>query len=89
MAAIPPTNPTGGKCHAQVHRARLGQDDLRCIRQINGRLWPGSEAAEDGMGNNFHKIVTLFIIYGMMVHCDNFSTAAWVYLGLHGVGLWL
>ena len=34
---------------------------------------------------NLHKIITLFIIYGMMVHYDNFSTAAWVYLGLHGI----
>jgi len=33
---------------------------------------------------NFHKIVTAFLIYGMMVHYDNYSTAAWVYLGLHG-----
>ena len=34
---------------------------------------------------NLHKIITLFIIFGMMVHYDNFSTAAWVYLGLHGI----
>lgn len=34
---------------------------------------------------NFHKIFTAFLIYGMMVHYDNFSTAAWVYLGLHGI----
>lgn len=34
---------------------------------------------------NLHKIITLFIIYGMMLHFDNFSTAAWVYLGLHGI----
>jgi protein-S-isoprenylcysteine O-methyltransferase Ste14 len=34
---------------------------------------------------NFHKIITLFLIFGMMVYFDNFSTAAWVYLGLHGV----
>lgn len=34
---------------------------------------------------NVHKIVTVFLIYGMMVHYDNFSTVAWVYLGLHGI----
>ena len=34
---------------------------------------------------NFHKIFTLFIIAGMMVYLDNFSTQAWVYLGLHGI----
>lgn len=33
---------------------------------------------------NLHKIITLFIIVGMMFYFDNFSTATWVYLGLHG-----
>lgn len=33
---------------------------------------------------NFHKIITLFVIFAMMIYFDNFSTAAWVYLGLHG-----
>jgi len=34
---------------------------------------------------NFHKIFTFFIILGMMDYYDNYSTAAWVYLGLHGI----
>jgi len=34
---------------------------------------------------NFHKIITLFLIYGMMNYYQNFSTSAWVYLALHGV----
>ena len=34
---------------------------------------------------NFHKIFTLFIILGMMGYLGNFSTVAWVYLGLHGI----
>ena len=34
---------------------------------------------------NSHKIITLFIIAGMMAYLGNFSTVAWVYLGLHGV----
>ena len=34
---------------------------------------------------NFHKIFTLFIIAGMMVYLENFSTVACVYLGLHGI----
>ena len=34
---------------------------------------------------NFHKVITLFLIAGMMVYFSNFSTAAWVYLGLHGI----
>ena len=33
---------------------------------------------------DFHKLFTLFLILGMMFYFDNFSTAAWVYLGLHG-----
>ncbi len=33
---------------------------------------------------NFHKIVTLFLLLGMMFYFDNFSTTAWVYLALHG-----
>lgn len=34
---------------------------------------------------DFHKIITLFLIYGMMHYFDNFSIGAWVYLGMHGV----
>lgn len=34
---------------------------------------------------NFHKVITLFVIYGMMVGYHDFSTAAWVYLALHGI----
>ena len=33
---------------------------------------------------NLHKIFTAFLIYAMMVYYDNYSVAAWVYLGLHG-----
>lgn len=34
---------------------------------------------------NLQKIATGIITYGMMVYYDNYSTAAWVYLGLHGI----
>ena len=34
---------------------------------------------------NLQKFVTVFAIYGMMHYFDNFSLAAWIYLGLHGV----
>ncbi len=34
---------------------------------------------------NFHKIFTVFLILGLMLYFDNFSTAAWVYVGLHGI----
>ncbi len=34
---------------------------------------------------NLQKLLTVFVVFGMMHWYDNFSTAAWVYLGLHGV----
>lgn len=34
---------------------------------------------------NVHKIITAFVIYSMMWRYHNFGTAAWVYLGLHGI----
>jgi protein-S-isoprenylcysteine O-methyltransferase Ste14 len=46
---------------------------------------PGPKHLKMAWVINLHKIITLFIIYAMMVHYDNFSTAAWVYLGLHGI----
>ncbi|MFA5940677.1 MAG: DUF1295 domain-containing protein [Sinimarinibacterium sp.] len=33
---------------------------------------------------NVQKFVTVFFIYTLMRHYDNFSLGAWVYLGLHG-----
>ncbi|MES2127934.1 MAG: DUF1295 domain-containing protein [Pseudomonadota bacterium] len=34
---------------------------------------------------NFHKVFTAFLILGMMAYHNNFSTAAWIYLALHGI----
>jgi protein-S-isoprenylcysteine O-methyltransferase Ste14 len=34
---------------------------------------------------NVQKVITVFAVLGMMVWHNNFSTAAWVYLGLHGI----
>jgi protein-S-isoprenylcysteine O-methyltransferase Ste14 len=34
---------------------------------------------------NFHKVVTLFITLGLMVHYEHYTTAAYVYLALHGI----
>lgn len=44
----------------------------------------GSPRIKVAYAVDFHKIVTVFIIYAMMVATGNFSTAAWVYLALHG-----
>ena len=61
----------------------------RTVYDVSGKLTedfgPGPKHLKMAWVINFHKIITLFIICGMMVHYDNFSTAAWVYLGLHGV----
>lgn len=34
---------------------------------------------------NLQKLITVFAVLGMMYWHENFSTAAWVYLGLHGI----
>ena len=33
---------------------------------------------------NAHKGLTAVVVLGMMAYCDNFSTAPWIYLALHG-----
>ena len=61
----------------------------RSIYELSARLTedfgPGPKQLKMAWVINLHKIITLFIILGMMMHYDNFSSAAWVYLGLHGV----
>ncbi len=37
---------------------------------------------------NVHKLITFFVILGMMWATNNYSTGAWVYLCLHGVYGW-
>ena len=46
---------------------------------------PGKKRIQINRAINFHKIITLFLIYAMMHLTDNFSTGAWVYLSLHGI----
>lgn len=46
---------------------------------------PGRRWIKVAWAVNFHKIVTAFLILGMMFAYDNFSAGAWVYLGLHGI----
>ena len=40
---------------------------------------------------NAHKLATPFVVIGLMLHYNNFTPAAWLYLGLHGsyVACWL
>ena len=46
---------------------------------------PGRKVLKVYHAVNFHKIVTGFLILGMMWAYENWSTAAWVYLALHGI----
>ena len=46
---------------------------------------PGAPFMKVAWAVDLHKIFTLFIILGMMTYYNNFSTAAWVFLGLHGI----
>jgi hypothetical protein len=61
----------------------------RTIYDVSGKLTedfgPGPRHLKMAWVINLHKIITLFIILGMMFYFDNFSTAAWVYLGLQGI----
>lgn len=46
---------------------------------------PGKPLIKVAWAVDMHKIFTLFIIYAMMEYYQNFTAAAWVFLGLHGV----
>jgi len=55
---------------------------------VNDRLIfeaPGKPVIQVNWAVNFHKIVTLFLVYWMMHFTNNFSDGAWVYLALHGI----
>jgi len=57
------------------------------LRIVDGLSFdaPGRKALKVYHAVNFHKIVTGFLILGMMWAYENWSTAAWVYLALHGI----
>ena len=46
---------------------------------------PGKPRIKVAWAVDIHKILTLFIVYAMMHHFQNFTTGAWVYLALHGI----
>ena len=56
----------------------------RWLRYLTEDLGGGPRKIRIAQMINFHKVITLFLIYGMMVYFDNYSTAAWIYLALHG-----
>lgn len=46
---------------------------------------PGKPICQVRWAVNFHKIFTLFLIFGMMRVTGNFSDGAWVFLALQGI----
>jgi len=57
------------------------------LRIVDGLSFdaPGQKVLKVYHAVNFHKIFTAFLIFGMMWWYGNWSTAAWVYVALHGV----
>lgn len=47
--------------------------------------FPGPKTVKIAWAINLHKVITLFLIFGMMVHFDNFTAGAWIYLAIHGI----
>ncbi len=56
----------------------------RWMRYLTEDLGGGPRVIRIAQMINFHKVITVFLIYGMMVYFNNYSTAAWIYLALHG-----
>ncbi len=56
----------------------------RWLRYLTEDLGGGPRVIRIAQLINFHKVITVFLIYGMMAYYDNYSTAAWIYLALHG-----
>lgn len=50
-------------------------------------IWefPGKKTIKVAWSVNLHKIITLFLVLGMMFWFDNFTTGAWIYLAIHGI----
>lgn len=57
---------------------------LRIVDSVSFEA-PGKRVLRVYHAVNFHKIITGFLILGMMWFYDNWSVAAWVYLALHGI----
>lgn len=57
------------------------------LRIVDGLSFdaPGRKVLKVYHAVNFHKIVTAFLVFGMMYWYGNWSTAAWVYVALHGI----
>jgi len=63
----------------------------RWVRQVNsfnmflGReVLGGRKLPKTSWVINTHKVLTPFVVIGLMIVYRNFSPLAWLYLGLHG-----
>jgi protein-S-isoprenylcysteine O-methyltransferase Ste14 len=77
------TQQAGADAHRVVAPAWAVTVD-RWVRYLTEDLGGGPRDVKIAWEVNFHKVVTLFLIFGMMLYFDNFSTTAWVYLALQG-----
>lgn len=57
---------------------------FRTFAYLTEEIGGGPRLVKMAWAINFHKVITGFLILGMMWCFDNFSMAAWVYLALHG-----
>lgn len=60
----------------------------RTLNYLSEDLGGGSRVMKLATAINFHKLVTFFVILGMMEYTNNYSVGAWVYLCLHGIYGW-
>jgi protein-S-isoprenylcysteine O-methyltransferase Ste14 len=56
----------------------------RAVRFLTEDLGGGPRVVKIAQMINFHKVITAFLIFGMMAYFGNFTTPAWIYLALHG-----
>lgn len=73
--------------HTPSHRESVPTWAAWALRVVETMSFeaPGQRILKVCWAVNFHKIVTAFLIIGLMVAYQNFSTGAWIYLALHGV----
>ncbi len=78
------TTPTATTSHAPG----WAQTVFRTVNYLVEDVGGGPRVIKLATAINFHKLITFFVILGMMAYTNNYSVGAWVYLCLHGVYGW-
>lgn len=78
-ASLPPARPPAPRWASAIYKG---------IGYLTEELGGGPRVVKLATAINFHKLVTFFIILGMMEYTGNHSAGAWVYLALHGIYGW-